>query len=420
MTFRRIAIVLCLLALTCKKQETVPPQTTVTTSTAASLPTHQAEDLVGLAQGAMIVTEAESIESGHASFRLIDEDPHSTWVSAEGKATGQPTVSVIALPERSSIDRVQFDTAEAGLDTHVPKEVLVEISDKSPSDGFQPIAQVTLSQKDDQGFPANGNIAGRFVRLTVQSNHGGGISEIGEFRAYGKQLSSTPMPNITGAYETSEYGTLRLTANGNTITGCYDAAVTPVAGGLEGHTVKFTIDTKVDAGPAILVFSPDGKTFFGGFWKTNGVEEHPQMHPFSGKRISDSPGDCADAKTPEQAMAKTLQDEKRLRLYGINFDSDSDHLRSESKPTLDIVLQVLKEHPDWKITVEGHTDSTSTPEHNQQLSTARANTVKSYLTAGGIDAAHLTPTGLGATKPIASNDTALGRAANRRVELARD
>jgi outer membrane protein OmpA-like peptidoglycan-associated protein len=80
---------------------------------------------------------------------------------------------------------------------------------------------------------------------------------------------------------------------------------------------------------------------------------------------------------------------------------------------------VLKEHGDWKVTIEGHTDSTSTPEHNQQLSMARANGVKSYLAAAGIDGARLTPSGLGATKPIASNDTPLGRGANRRVELVR-
>ncbi|MGZ7032352.1 MAG: OmpA family protein, partial [Thermoanaerobaculia bacterium] len=142
--------------------------------------------------------------------------------------------------------------------------------------------------------------------------------------------------------------------------------------------------------------------------------------PFAGKRLSDTPGTCPGDKSPEQEMAKALEDEKRLRLYGINFDSDSDRLRDESKPTLDLVAQVLKEHADWKVTIEGHTDSTSTAQHNQQLSEARANAVKTYLTAAGIDASRLTPAGLGATKPVASNDAPLGRAANRRVELVRE
>ena len=56
----------------------------------------------------------------------------------------------------------------------------------------------------------------------------------------------------------------------------------------------------------------------------------------------------------------------------------------------------------------------------QQLSDARANAVKSYLTTAGIDPTRLTPKGLGATQPIASNESALGRAANRRVEVVRE
>ena len=425
---RKIAVLLSVIAVcACNKHEEAPPPspppvttTTAATTTTATPPVHEGDDLVGLAQGAMIVKPAQSLEAGHGSFRLIDEDPRTTYTTAQDKPTGDPTQSVIELPERSSIQRVEFDTAEAGLDTHVPKQVLVEMSDLSATDGFKPIANVTLTQKNDQAFPANDNVPGRWVRVSVQSNYGGGITEIGEFRAYGKKLTNTPMPNVTGAYESNVYGTIRLTQSGNTVTGCYEGSKTELVGGIEGRVVKFTIDTASDTGPAILVFSPDTKTFFGGFWKTNGVEEHPPMNVFEGKKITDAPGDCPGVKTPDQEMARILEDEKRLRLYGINFDSDSDHLRDESKPTLDLVVQVLKAHADWKLTIEGHTDSTSTPEHNQQLSTARANAVKAYLVAAGIDAARLTPSGLGSTKPVASNDTALGRAANRRVELVRD
>ena len=109
----------------------------------------------------------------------------------------------------------------------------------------------------------------------------------------------------------------------------------------------------------------------------------------------------------------------RARVYGINFDTDSDTIKDESKPTLDLVASVLKSNADMKVTVEGHTDSTATPEHNQDLSTRRANAVRQYLVGAGIDAARLDAAGFGATKPVATNDNALGRAANRRVELAR-
>jgi Outer membrane protein and related peptidoglycan-associated (lipo)proteins len=82
-------------------------------------------------------------------------------------------------------------------------------------------------------------------------------------------------------------------------------------------------------------------------------------------------------------------------------------------------LELLKQHPDWTLTIEGHTDSTATPEHNAQLSAKRAEAVKAWLVSAGTGAARLTSQGLGATKPIATNDSALGRASNRRVELVR-
>jgi outer membrane protein OmpA-like peptidoglycan-associated protein len=89
------------------------------------------------------------------------------------------------------------------------------------------------------------------------------------------------------------------------------------------------------------------------------------------------------------------------------------------KPTLDRIAALLKAKADWKLTIEGHTDSTATPEHNLQLSKRRAEAVKAYLQTAGIDAGRLKAVGLGATKPVASNDTGTGRAQNRRVELVK-
>jgi outer membrane protein OmpA-like peptidoglycan-associated protein len=108
-----------------------------------------------------------------------------------------------------------------------------------------------------------------------------------------------------------------------------------------------------------------------------------------------------------------------VRLYGINFDTDSDKLKDESKTTLDAVKKVLDAHADWKITIGGHTDATSTHEHNQTLSEQRAAAVKAYLVKAGIAADRLDTAGLAETKPVAPNTDAMGRAQNRRVELVK-
>ena len=86
-------------------------------------------------------------------------------------------------------------------------------------------------------------------------------------------------------------------------------------------------------------------------------------------------------------------------------------------PTLDKIVAMLKAKADWKITIEGHTDSTSTPQHNQDLSERRAASVKNYLQSAGIDPSRLKTAGFGDTKPVVKNDSELGRAQNRRVEL---
>ena len=413
-------------AVSCKKKEDVaPPPSAAETSTAASAPTttsaqvpsSNADDLAGLAQGAIVVRATEPLSEGHSAYYMIDEDPHSWWNSQEGKPANQSTV--IQLAERCAIDRVEFDGGEFELETHLAKNVRVEMSDTSADDGFKPIANVTLASKSGpQSFPADANVPGRFLKITIVDNYGAAMVQLAEFKAFGKKLTNTPLADLTGKYKSEWLGATNVKQNGAQVTGCYERGKAPINGGVEGHIVRFQYKSDIEEGPGIMVFSTDGKSFFGGYWNTKSVEEHPAMHAFSGTRESDTPGTCPG--DPKDQMANALMTEKRLRLYGINFDSDSDHIRDESKPTLDLVASILKEHADWKLTIEGHTDSTSTAEHNQQLSLARANAVKAYLANAGIDAVRLTPQGLGATKPVATNDSALGRAANRRVELVRD
>ena len=144
------------------------------------------------------------------------------------------------------------------------------------------------------------------------------------------------------------------------------------------------------------------------------------QRPLGGKKIDSEVGGCPHwSGSVGGEMKKKLLSEGRVRVYGILFDLDSAMIRPESKPVLDEVLGVLKGEPGWKLTIEGHTDSTGGDGHNLALSQQRADSVKAYLVAGGIDAGRLLTKGFGAGKPVADNATELGRAQNRRVELVR-
>jgi OOP family OmpA-OmpF porin len=112
--------------------------------------------------------------------------------------------------------------------------------------------------------------------------------------------------------------------------------------------------------------------------------------------------------------------EERIVLRGVNFDFDKSEIRPDAAVILDEAASILSANPGRNVRVEGHTDSVGTDAYNQGLSERRAASVKDYLVGKGIDASSLTTAGFGESNPIASNDTADGRALNRRVELNLD
>lgn len=115
-----------------------------------------------------------------------------------------------------------------------------------------------------------------------------------------------------------------------------------------------------------------------------------------------------------------LATEGRVATQGILFDVDSDRIRPESTPTLREIGTMLQEHPDLRISIEGHTDSDGDEAYNLELSRRRAAAVRSFLMeAYAIDAGRLESAGLGESAPVAPNNTPEGRQQNRRVELVR-
>ncbi len=102
----------------------------------------------------------------------------------------------------------------------------------------------------------------------------------------------------------------------------------------------------------------------------------------------------------------------------ITFDTDSTVVKPDFMEVLHSVSLVLDEYDKTYVDVMGHTDSTGSDSYNMQLSQGRAQSVASVLTQKGVDPVRLVVRGYGEQHPIASNDTASGRAMNRRVEIA--
>ncbi|MHB8539978.1 MAG: OmpA family protein [Candidatus Acidiferrales bacterium] len=118
------------------------------------------------------------------------------------------------------------------------------------------------------------------------------------------------------------------------------------------------------------------------------------------------------------ALEKSIAQTGTATIYGIHFDTGSSKLRPDSLPALNAVLGLIDNHAGSRWIIAGHTDNQGSAAHNQTLSVARAKSVVTWLKDHGVDVQRLVPQGFGATRPVADNATANGRALNRRVEVA--
>jgi outer membrane protein OmpA-like peptidoglycan-associated protein len=125
------------------------------------------------------------------------------------------------------------------------------------------------------------------------------------------------------------------------------------------------------------------------------------------------------AEAPNADVAGSLTTSGRVTLSNVNFATGKADITPDSETALNEVAATLKEHAEWKIRVEGFTDNVGSRIENRKLSRDRADAVMSWLAAHGIDSGRLSSKGYGQARPVATNETAEGRAKNRRVQLVR-
>ncbi|MDQ4121496.1 MAG: OmpA family protein [Acidobacteriota bacterium] len=410
-----------------------PPPTTAAPSPGAQKmdeETAPAEDLraqrnlLAFSAGTLIVDKTS--ESSEDKARYAIDEASFYWQTEDGRIENQSIT--LELPAPTVLKTIGFDTSQPTYyDNRAAKDVLVEVSQNSPVEGFQKILAATLTpDKDGQNFPVEREIAARFVRVTAINNHGSSKRIlIKEVRGYGEQEPRAQIPNVSGTYSFGDFGELHLKHEGASVVGCYQYNEGVVEGTIDGRALSLVRTEAGGAtrGFAVVNFVENGKKIISTVWEQGKSKDYDVLK--TGEKKSDRIGNCKhfanlDASGKDAAkdkLAENLEKQGRAVLYGINFDFNSDKIRDESRPTLNKVVSLLKEKNEWRLTVEGHTDNVGGAEFNQMLSEKRAAAVRNYLTNAGIDAARLNSAGLGFTKPVAANDSEAGRAQNRRVEL---
>ncbi len=122
---------------------------------------------------------------------------------------------------------------------------------------------------------------------------------------------------------------------------------------------------------------------------------------------------------PPEPPPRVEVEAERIRVdEKIHFEIDSAEISSDSDDLIEEIAQVMNDNPHVrKVRIEGHTDNQGAAPYNLGLSRRRANAVMTALVENGVDEGRLEAEGYGLTRPVETNDTAAGRAANRRVEF---
>ena len=132
------------------------------------------------------------------------------------------------------------------------------------------------------------------------------------------------------------------------------------------------------------------------------------------------PPPIAQAPPPPPPPAPPAKGTKIATVGSANFDFNRAEVNPSGRDILDHAVKVLRDNPNLRVTVEGHTDSVGSAAYNQKLSERRAQAVKRYLVRQGIDPSRIMTEGYGKSRPIASNETEEGRAQNRRADIIAD
>lgn len=136
-----------------------------------------------------------------------------------------------------------------------------------------------------------------------------------------------------------------------------------------------------------------------------------------GDGIPDAQDNCPEVKGTADNGGCPQEIKKAIEYKNIQFEFNSSVLKTSSYAVLDVIAAGMKNFPDTKFQLDGHSSAEGTEQRNMMLSVDRANAVKNYLVNNGIKASNLITTGNGEKFPVASNANEEGRAVNRRVEI---
>lgn len=260
-----------------------------------------ATDYFTYRNGARIVVtpdDADMAQMSSSPMNLIDESVKTDWEGRGGQA-----VFVLELAEETELSRIAFDTYGLNKDRKALRAFTVELSNTSASSGFEEVlsGEARMGANNQSfSFKEGERPVGRWVRLTIHSNHGDEYTAFNGFHGYGRQVTdSAKMPSITGSYDgASGLGAGAMRQDGDQVTGCYSYQQGEISGVIQGRVLILDITETDSSGDAtqrtgIFQFSARDRGVLVGLVRSNNAasrESYADYYRF--EKTGNSAGGC--------------------------------------------------------------------------------------------------------------------------------
>lgn len=374
------------------------------------------DDLLTLAKGAVLV---EASVDPRAALALTDGDPATNW-STPTTRNPPPYTFTFELIAPATITAVGIHGAgerPGGVAGGSARLIDIEASSEGPDTGYAPLASIDAAPEGPTLAPVAGDQPVRWLRFTVNGPQTAEAAWIylTEVMAHGSLTAPEDPDRLTGIYQSGRADFIELHQDGALLTGCYVEN-----SGLSGGTLSGSVDAGVGllnwtsdqgiTGTALVTIDSQGAL--------SGVRYRQRSRsPWGGPPAPDGTTTPCGAAPPTNPIIEALQSTGEAQIYGIHFEHDSDVPKPSAAAALEQLREALASDVSMAVIIEGHTDADGADDYNLDLSDRRARSVVAWLAAAGIAAERLTPRGMGEAEPVASNDTADGKALNRRVDV---
>jgi len=314
---------------------------------------------------------------------LIDGSNEKGWSIRQGEKF--PHEFIFELPSYATIHKFGFNTVcEKEFPGISAKDVSVLISTISATDGYIEVGKYTLSENmADQYFSVKEQQA-RWIKLIIHSNHGfNGLTELMEFEVLGYlNPRKNKSINLTGDW-TSTWGMVSIRQLGSSIHGCYQYRSGVIKNaGIDDQILTFDWQENGlnGKGKAILMLNEEANRLNGIWCFKNNFTEYG-VWAFQKKTTKPSLcfNDSINVKEHTQItemLKQDLQNEGKVVLYGIHFESNSAILKPESTERLNQILTILADDKLLKLRIEDHTDQKGNQDNNIKIYTKQALDVK--------------------------------------------